>query len=396
MQTLGANGTSLHLSGAGVFTSAILSPALNTTINFSNDNTVVGTITGSGAGVVNLAEGRLHADAAGAVLNFPAGLFNWSGSGTLSGPGVFTNTGTIQIVSGSPKLMTELVDAGTILHGDSYLDLDGAAAKLRVVSGGVYETRNGGSGYQIRAFNNPAGVFVEAGGVFRHNSATGAFFELGVDLPFSNLGTVAVAKGQINLTGLLAQRGGTLSAATLPAGTWEVANAATLNLGFTGLASNAGNIVARGSGNFVGLGALASNSASLSLLEGADLTTTGANFTNTGDAMALRSTIGTFDVVLMANLIDRLRAPQRCLARLSELVKPGGQLVITSPYTWLEEFTPRGNWLGGIAGPTLDGLKAALAKDFELTGTRDLPFLIREHARKFQLSVAQASLWKRR
>ena len=116
----------------------------------------------------------------------------------------------------------------------------------------------------------------------------------------------------------------------------------------------------------------------------------------TGDAMALRSTIGTFDVVLMANLIDRLRAPQRCLARLRELVKHGGQLVITSPCTWLEEFTPRGNWLGGIAGSTLDGLKAALKNDFELTGTRDLPFVIREHARKFQLGVAQASLWKRR
>ena len=120
-----------------------------------------------------------------------------------------------------------------------------------------------------------------------------------------------------------------------------------------------------------------------------------------GDAMALRSDLGAFDVVLMANLIDRLREPQRCLARLPALVRAGGQLVITSPYTWLEEFTPRENWVGGYAQDgasvtTLDGLSAELGSTFELVGTKDLPFLIREHARKFQLSLAQASIWRRR
>ncbi len=108
-----------------------------------------------------------------------------------------------------------------------------------------------------------------------------------------------------------------------------------------------------------------------------------------GDAMDLRADLGQFDVVLMANLIDRLRQPRRCLERLPSLVKSGGQLVITSPYTWLEDFTPRANWLS----PTLDGLRAALAPHFDLVATRDLPFLIREHARKFQWSVAQATTW---
>jgi putative 4-mercaptohistidine N1-methyltranferase len=120
-----------------------------------------------------------------------------------------------------------------------------------------------------------------------------------------------------------------------------------------------------------------------------------------GDAMDLRDHLGAFDVVLMANLIDRLRVPQRCLERLPGLVNPGGQLIITSPYTWLEEFTPREHWLGGFERDgrvvsTLDGLLAVLGKDFQLMATRDLPFLIREHARKFQWSVAQASIWIRR
>ncbi|NBV86818.1 MAG: methyltransferase domain-containing protein, partial [Verrucomicrobia bacterium] len=57
-----------------------------------------------------------------------------------------------------------------------------------------------------------------------------------------------------------------------------------------------------------------------------------------GDAMRLRDGLGRFDVVLMANLIDRLREPKRCLSQLAALVRPGGTLVITSPYTWMEAY----------------------------------------------------------
>jgi putative 4-mercaptohistidine N1-methyltranferase len=121
----------------------------------------------------------------------------------------------------------------------------------------------------------------------------------------------------------------------------------------------------------------------------------------TGDAMDLRGDLGSFDAVLMANLIDRLWIPPLCLARLPNLVKRGGQLILTSPYTWLEEFTPQSHWLGGFEQngkpvTTLDGLKAALEPHFEFVTAKDLPFLIREHARKYQWSVAQATLWRRK
>lgn len=117
-----------------------------------------------------------------------------------------------------------------------------------------------------------------------------------------------------------------------------------------------------------------------------------------GDAQHLRNDLGTFEVVLMANLIDRLRAPRSCLQRLPTLVKPGGQLIITSPYTWLEDYTPKENWLGGYERngqpvKTLDTLKEILGPQFHFSFRKDLPFLIREHARKFQWSVAEASVW---
>jgi putative 4-mercaptohistidine N1-methyltranferase len=119
-----------------------------------------------------------------------------------------------------------------------------------------------------------------------------------------------------------------------------------------------------------------------------------------GDAHRLGADLGVFDVVLLANLVDRLREPRRCLDQLPGLVKPGGQLVITSPYTWLPEFTPRENWLGGFvragrAVRTLDSLQEILAPAFNLSFRKDLPFLIREHARKFQWSVAEATGWIR-
>ena len=114
-----------------------------------------------------------------------------------------------------------------------------------------------------------------------------------------------------------------------------------------------------------------------------------------GDACALRADLGAFDLVLMANLIDRLPDPARCLARMPELISPGGWLVLTSPYTWLEEYTPREKWLDGGGRGALSALKERLEPAFELRHVFDLPFLIREHRRKFQWSVAEVSLWRR-
>jgi putative 4-mercaptohistidine N1-methyltranferase len=104
-----------------------------------------------------------------------------------------------------------------------------------------------------------------------------------------------------------------------------------------------------------------------------------------GDACALRPGLGVFDLVLMANLIDRLPDPARCLAQLPALVAPGGALILTSPYTWLEEYTPRDKWLDQGQG-TLATLREKLAPAFTL---------IRDHHRKSQWTVTEASVWQR-
>ncbi len=121
----------------------------------------------------------------------------------------------------------------------------------------------------------------------------------------------------------------------------------------------------------------------------------------TGDACALRPDLGTFDAALLINLIDRLPEPQRCLDQLPGLLNPGAQLVIASPFTWLEEYTPTGHWLGGYerAGErvsSFDVLRAKLVPDFDFVRSLEQPFLIREHSRKFQWSVSRAGIWRKR
>lgn len=112
-----------------------------------------------------------------------------------------------------------------------------------------------------------------------------------------------------------------------------------------------------------------------------------------GDAMHLREDLGAFDLVHAANLLCRLTEPGLLLDRLPDLVKPGGQLLLATPCTWLAEFTPPEHW---PRGRTRDWLRERLGSHFELELERDLPFLIREHARKFQWSVALGTRWRRK
>jgi len=117
-----------------------------------------------------------------------------------------------------------------------------------------------------------------------------------------------------------------------------------------------------------------------------------------GDATNLPIDLGPLDIVFAGNLICRLPAPLRFLNRLPDLVKPGGQLLLTTPLTWLEDYTPKQNWLGARKdGPrSFDALHQILAPHSDLQLKKDLPFLIREHERKFQYTVALGSRWIRR
>ena len=120
-----------------------------------------------------------------------------------------------------------------------------------------------------------------------------------------------------------------------------------------------------------------------------------------GDAMDLPGRLSGYDFVHAANLLCRVPQPMRLVVRFPDLVCRGGLLVLATPCSWLEEYTPFENWLGGrvengIGTRTVDRLRVLLRDDFEEIDCRDEPFLIREHERKYQWSVAAVTVWRRR
>ncbi len=119
-----------------------------------------------------------------------------------------------------------------------------------------------------------------------------------------------------------------------------------------------------------------------------------------GDAANLKPQFSGYDLVFAGNLIDRMVHPRAFLETVHERLNEGGLLVLTSPYTWLEEYTARAEWLGGYEKDgrpvaTLDGLRAILDRRFRLVDRRDVPFVIRETARKFQHTLAEMTVWER-
>jgi putative 4-mercaptohistidine N1-methyltranferase len=122
------------------------------------------------------------------------------------------------------------------------------------------------------------------------------------------------------------------------------------------------------------------------------------------DALALPKSLTGYDLICGFNLIDRLAKPKDFLLEATTRLNPGGLLVIASPYTWLEEFTDRSEWLGAFKygdndGPsTYVGLKEFLGSHGfeEVREPQDVWFRLDELAngRKSQQTSAQMTFWR--
>lgn len=125
-----------------------------------------------------------------------------------------------------------------------------------------------------------------------------------------------------------------------------------------------------------------------------------------GDACHLDAgALGTFNAILASNLLCRLPSPRLFIDRVATLLRPGGVLVLVSPYSWLDEYTPRAEWFGAkvdaATGQSQDSFRALQAYiqtqkiPLALKSQEDVPFLIREHERKFQYGVSDCTVWQR-
>jgi len=128
-----------------------------------------------------------------------------------------------------------------------------------------------------------------------------------------------------------------------------------------------------------------------------------------GDACALseyansKEGFGTFDAVMLSNLLCRLPDPMAALSAMPKIVNKGGVVVMVTPFTWLEEFTPKSKWLGGFHDPvsqeplySKDNLKQIMESlGFEKIHEEQMPLVIREHQRKYQYILSEATGWRR-
>ena len=108
-----------------------------------------------------------------------------------------------------------------------------------------------------------------------------------------------------------------------------------------------------------------------------------------------------YDVILGCNLLCRLPKPRRFLDNLHNLLQPNGLVVFMSPYSWLDQFTVRNEWIGGYIDDNGNELSCngELIKEMKLRGFKlieesDMPFFIRETARKSQWTIAHKTVFQ--
>lgn len=121
-----------------------------------------------------------------------------------------------------------------------------------------------------------------------------------------------------------------------------------------------------------------------------------------GDACNLKDKYNHYDLILAANMLDRLREPERFLKDLSSRLRDDGVLMICSPHTWQASSTSKENWLGGIrengeALTTYQAMQRILTNSFtEIADPIDIPFVLQETSRKYQYLVSQLTIWKKK
>jgi len=106
-----------------------------------------------------------------------------------------------------------------------------------------------------------------------------------------------------------------------------------------------------------------------------------------------------FDLVFGGNLLCRMKKPKDFLRNVHNLLKSRGLFILTSPCTWLCEYTDKEDWVGGYEKngkkvTTYEGIKEILSEQFtEAKAPHEVEFVIKETKRKFQHSFAQATYW---
>jgi uncharacterized repeat protein (TIGR01451 family) len=156
--TRGSNTGGTYIAAAGAI--------LDMTGGF--EPTYSGTLTGAGTGRVELSNGVMNTADSGATLDFPVGLFHWTGGNLSSGTArPWRNVGVLQISGDTDKSISAVVrNSGTVIHSGSGDVIDVASGQGSTwfnLAGSVYEFSGDGGRQGTSTFNNLGTVRKSAG-----------------------------------------------------------------------------------------------------------------------------------------------------------------------------------------------------------------------------------------
>lgn len=88
-----------------------------------------------------------------------------------------------------------------------------------------------------------------------------------------------------------------------------------------------------------------------------------------------------FDVVSSLNVIDRVDQPAKYVGDVARMVRPGGHLVLSTPFDWKTEYTPRERWI--------EDIQAISPAGWELLRNIDIEYDIRATRRDAERYISQ-------
>lgn len=104
-----------------------------------------------------------------------------------------------------------------------------------------------------------------------------------------------------------------------------------------------------------------------------------------GDALDPPLIPQAFDRVVALNMLDSVASPRQLLSVIDGLCRPGGEVIVSSPYAWQSSVMADGERLGGL-DPAADLVAllrggVGLASRYEIEDEEDLPWTLRRDAR---------------
>ncbi|WP_347838036.1 5-histidylcysteine sulfoxide synthase [uncultured Draconibacterium sp.] len=120
------------------------------------------------------------------------------------------------------------------------------------------------------------------------------------------------------------------------------------------------------------------------------------------DANNLKTIYSGYDVILAVNLLEELYAPDRLLSTIHERLNTNGILILGTTYDWESNSVKREHWPGGFKKDgepltSFEGISTLLEPNFELVAPpKNLHAAYPLSSRKYQVSVPEISVWKKR